>query len=400
MKRLLVLSTCLLVLFGLVATVSASQEGKLLIWADELRAAVLRDIGQSFTKQYGIPVEVRELGFGDIRDQLGVAGPAGEGPDIIVGAHDWLGQLVVNGLLEPIDLGAKAKDFVPVSLTAFTWGKTLYGVPYAIESVGLFYNKKLVPDPPKTFDELIAIAKKLTNKDKKEYGFLLPQPDPYHTFPLMSAAGGYVFGTKPDGTLDPLDVGLNNKGAIRGLTIFDKLIEDGIMPIGIDYPTMMGLFKEGKVGMMITGPWAFKEIRDAKVNYGFTKIPSIDGKPARPFVGVQGFMVSSFSKNKLLAKAFLNDFVATEKTMKALFDKDPRPPAFLPTAKAVASDPDIAGVGASAADGTPMPAIPEMASVWTAWTNGLELIINQKLDPQKAMDDAVAQIIATIKGKK
>ncbi|MGE5573355.1 MAG: extracellular solute-binding protein [Bacteroidota bacterium] len=345
-------------------------------------------------------VEVRELGFGDIRDQLGVAGPAGEGPDIIVGAHDWLGQLVANGLLEPVDLGARAKEFVPVSLTAFTWGKTLYGVPYAIESIGLIYNKKLVPTPPKTFDELIAIAKKLTNKDKKEYGFLLQQPDPYHTFPLMSACGGYVFGTRHDGTLDPLDVGLNNKGAVRGLEIFDKLIEDGTMPVGIDYPTMLGLFKEGKVGMIITGPWALKEIRDAKINYGFTKIPTIDGKAPKPFVGVQGFMVSSFSKNKLLAKAFLNEFVATEKTMKALFDKDPRPPAFLPTAKAVSSDPDIAGIGASAAEGVPMPAIPEMASVWTAWTNGLELIINQKLDPQKAMDDAVAQIIATIRGKK
>ncbi|MFZ5923619.1 MAG: maltose/maltodextrin ABC transporter substrate-binding protein MalE [Bacillota bacterium] len=400
MKRLLGVALCLVMLFGLTATVSASQEGKLLIWADELRAGVLRDLAKDFTKQYGIPVDIQELGFGDIRDQLGVAGPAGKGPDIIVGAHDWLGQLVANGLIEPIDLGGKEKDFVPVSLTAFTWGKTLYGLPYAIESVGLFYNKNLVPTPPKTFDELITISKKLTNKDKKEYGFLLPQPDPYHTFPLMSATGGYVFGINKDGTLNPLDVGLNNKGAIRGLTLFDKLIEDGIMPIGIDYPTMTGLFKEGKVGMMITGPWAFGDLRAAKVNYGFTKIPTIDGKPARPFVGVQGFMISSFSKNKLLAKAFLNEYVATEKTMKALFDRDPRPPAYLPTAKAVSSDPDIAGVGASAADGTPMPAIPEMASVWTAWANALELVINQKLDPQKAMDDAVAQIIATIKGKK
>jgi len=55
----------------------------------------------------------------------------------------------------------------------------------------------------------------------------LQQSDPYHAFPLMSATGGYVFGTKPDGTLDPLDVGLNNNGAIRSLEIFDKLLEVG-----------------------------------------------------------------------------------------------------------------------------------------------------------------------------
>ncbi|MGE5573356.1 MAG: hypothetical protein ACM3ZU_10110 [Bacteroidota bacterium] len=43
-------SVCFLMLFGLVATVSASQEGKLLIWADELRAKVIQDIGKDFTK--------------------------------------------------------------------------------------------------------------------------------------------------------------------------------------------------------------------------------------------------------------------------------------------------------------------------------------------------------------
>src|SRR5690554_7174789 len=30
---------------------------------------------------------------------------SGKGPDILIGAHDWLGQLVVNGLIEPVDLG-------------------------------------------------------------------------------------------------------------------------------------------------------------------------------------------------------------------------------------------------------------------------------------------------------
>lgn len=397
MKRVLSMCVCLVMFLGLVTCVSASQEGKLLIWADETRATIVREIGSKFTAKYKIPVEVQELGFGDIRDQLGVAGPAGKGPDIIVGAHDWLGQLVANGLLEPIDLHGKEKDFMKTAIDAFTWGKDLYGLPYAVESVGLFYNSKLVPTPPATWDDLVAICKKLTNKDKKQYGFLLPVPDPYHTFPIMSAAGGYVFGVNKDGTLNPLDVGLNNKGAVRGLGLLDKLIEDGLMPASTDYPTMMGLFKDGKVGMILTGPWAVEEIRAAKVPYGFTSIPLIDGKAPRPFVGVQGFMLSSFSKNKMLATAFLNEFVATHDTMMALFAKDPRPPAYLATAKAVESDPDVAAVLANAAVGTPMPAIPEMGSVWTAWSNAIELTFNQKLDPQAALDDAVKQILDTIK---
>ena len=96
------------------------------------------------------------------------------------------------------------------------------------------------------------------------------------------------------------------------------------------------------MGMIVTGPWAIAEIREANVNYGFTKIPLIDGKAPRPFVGVQGFMISSFSKNKMLAKAFLNEYIATEATMKALFDKDPRPAAHLAVAAKI-TDPDIVG---------------------------------------------------------
>ncbi|MFA7634987.1 MAG: hypothetical protein WCZ48_04280, partial [Bacillota bacterium] len=56
--------------------------------------------------------------------------------------------------------------------------------------------------------------------------------------------------------------------------------------------------------------------------------------------------------------------------------------------------------GASAAAGVPMPAIPEMSAVWTAWSDAIDLTLTQKLDPKTALDDATAQIIATIKASK
>ncbi len=111
----------LLVAFAAV-TALASTPGELLIWADDTRVPVMETLGAQFSEEYGVPVIVQELGFGDIRSNLAVAGPpAGEGPDIIVGAHDWLGELIVNGLIEPIDLGM-ADDFEQVTLDAFTWG--------------------------------------------------------------------------------------------------------------------------------------------------------------------------------------------------------------------------------------------------------------------------------------
>lgn len=397
MKKILSLSLVLIMVIGIAGVVSASEPGKLLIWADEVRAKVLQEVKVDFEEEYGIPVEIQELPFGDIRDNLSVAAPSGEGPDILVGAHDWLGQLVTNGLIEPIDLQGIKDKFYPVTLEAFSWGGKTYALPYSFESIGLIYNKDLVPEPPKTYSDFSRIINEITDPEQEVYGFLMPQPDPYHTFPFLSATGGYVFGMDEEGKLDPTDIGLNNMGAVRGLTYLDVLYEADLVPY-VDYQTMNSLFKAGQVGMMITGPWALADLKKAGINYGFTKIPTIKGQTPKPFVGVQGMMVSSFSENKMLAQAFLTEFVATEKTMKTLFDLDNRPPAFKPVAEIVSNNPDISGVLASAADGTPMPSIPEMAAVWQSWSDALELVLTQKQDPKPALDNAVDQIHKAIAG--
>src|SRR5690606_27670133 len=103
---------------------------------------------------YGLQVVVTEKAFGDIRDDLKVAAPTGEGPDIIIGAHDWLGELVENGLLAEINLGEKEELFLPAAVQAFIYDGTLYGMPYATENVAFVYNTEMVAEPPTTWTEV------------------------------------------------------------------------------------------------------------------------------------------------------------------------------------------------------------------------------------------------------
>ena len=117
-----------------------------------------------------------------------------------------------------------------------------------------------------------------------------------------------------------------------------SLIKKGLVPEGIDYQTMTSLFNAGKIGMILTGPWAVGGAEKSGINVGVAKIPTVDGNTPRPFVGVQGFMMSNFSKNKALAAFFLKDYVATKDTMLALYKADPRAPAFKPALTAVAQD--------------------------------------------------------------
>lgn len=401
MKKAIVLFLALsLLVVAAALPAAASQAGKLLIWADAVRTPVLKTAAESFTREYKIPVDIVEVPFGDIRGKLATAGPAGEGPDIVVGPHDWLGELVANGLIAPIDLGSEKSKFVPVTVEAFTYNNKLYGLPYAMEAIALIYNKKMVPTPPKTFEELIAMARKLTDKKQGTYGYMLPGADAYHSYPIISAFGGYIFGRDAGGNFNPKDVGLDSPGAVKGARFIERLIKEGVQPKGADYNTMANLFKEGKLGMMITGPWEIANAKAARINYGVAKIPAIEGKTPRPFVGVQGFMVSAHSKNVVLANEFLKGFVATKDVMLALYKQDPRIPAYKPALEAVDDNPDLKAFAASASDGQPMPSIPEMSAVWGAYNDKLSLILNGEQTPDKAMKDLAAQVRKAIEGKK
>ena len=103
-----------------------------------------------------------------------------------------------------------------------------------------------------------------------------------------------------DGVLDPLDVGLANPGAVEGFELFEYLMDERIMGRATPYDTMMSLFQNGNAAAMITGPWAFNDVRSAGINYGFQQIPSTR-QFGKPFLGAQGFMMSAFGENKMLA---------------------------------------------------------------------------------------------------
>ena len=376
-----------------------SKEGVLTLWVQRLAVPAVTAAGKEFTAKYNIPVSVQELEFGSIRDQLKTAGPAGEGPDIIAGAHDWLGELVTNGLLEPLDLGDKTSGFDPVAIQAFTYEGKQYGLPYALEAIALLYNKDYVPTPPATWEELKTTAKKLQDEGKVDQGFVLMQGDPYHSFPLWTGFGGYVFKQNPDGTYDPKDIGLDNAGGQKAIKEIDQMIKDGLLRKDITGQIGETLFNTGKSAMTVGGPWRLADMRKAGIKYGIAPLPTMDQQP-KPFVGSQGFMVSAFGKNKDIAKAFLTEFMAGEAPMEAMYKADPRIPAWksLQDKVAASSDPndqDIAAFAKSAAVGMPMPAIPQMSSVWEDWTKAIVLVFQQQEEPGKAITDAAN----TIRGK-
>jgi len=377
---------------------AAAQDQVLTIWADLNRAPILEEVAPEFTDEYGVEVVIQQIGFGDIRDQFIIAGPAGEGPDIFIGAHDWIGELVASGLLSPIDLGNNIDNFLPAAVDAFTYEGELYGMPYSAESVGFFRNPELVPEAPETWDEVRQYSEELVASGAAPYGYVIQENDPFHLFPLMTAFGGYVFGFEEGVGYDPQDVGIDSEGAIAALEWLDSMVEDGLTPDGLDYDSMHALFESGEAAMMVTGPWAVERIEASGIPFEISEIPAGPAGPAQPFLSVQGFMVSAFAEDPQLAQIFLNEFVATDDVMLALYEGEPRPPAWIPIVDQI-EDPYLSAFGESAANGLAMPAIPEMSAVWTAWGNAQQLVIQQQVEPADAMSDAAEQIRAAIAGE-
>ncbi len=367
----------------------------LVIWSDEARAPILESLGQQFTEEYGVVIEVQQMGFGDVRDQLKIAAPAGEGPDILVGAHDWLGELTVNGLLAPMDLGDNADSFLPAAVDAFVYDGQLYGMPYVTENVAFIRNPELVPDAPQTWSEVAEIAAALEESGAVKQGFIRQDGDPYHFYPILTAFGGYIFNVNENG-YDPSDVGIDGEGGLAAGTWLETMVSEGHVVADVDYEIMHTMFEQGDAAMMITGPWALDRIRESGIPYAISDIPS-ETATGRPFLGVQGFMISAFSENQLLAETFLNEYVATEETMTAIFEADPRASAYLPVREAI-DDPDIAAFGKAGEVGMAMPAIPEMSAVWTAFGDAIILVMQGQQSGADAFTNAAAQIRSAIEG--
>jgi arabinogalactan oligomer / maltooligosaccharide transport system substrate-binding protein len=370
-------------------------DADLVIWADDTRTPVIEPFADRFAEQEGITVAVQEVPFDDIDDLVNVQGPAGEGPDIFIGPHDWLGGFVANGVVAPMDLGDRSGDFLEVATQAFTYEGTNYGLPYSIENIALVRNTDLAPERPETLEDLASTAEQLVADGEAEIAIAWQQPDVYHNYFVVTGAGGYVFAQEDDGSYDASDVGVDSEGALEAAEIFADLNERGVISQDVDYDVMINSFSDGEAPYAITGPWAIASFEEAGVPFVVEELPSVNGGVGSPFVGVQGFMISAFAENDLAARTFVLDFMGTDDAQLELYEAGNRPPALQSAFDGVQDDEVVAGFGAAGENGVPMPAIPEMGAVWGAWEDGYTNIL-QGNDPRESFENAAEQIRTAI----
>src|SRR5699024_8394820 len=340
----------------------ASQQasGSLTVWADELRADALAEMVTTFEEDKGVDVEVVEKNFDDIREEFLAQAPTGEGPDVIVGAHDWAGELVTNGVVSPVELGATAEEFSEVAVNAFTYEGQVYGLPYGIENIALVRNNDLASDTPDTFDDLIAQGE----DSGAQYPVLIQigeEGDAYHTYPLQTSFDAPVFESDQPGSYVPA-LALGGETGEEFAEYLGSIGQagSGALDTAITGDIAKEAFANGESPYIITGPWNISAFTDAGLDVSVLPVPSAGDEPAAPFVGVQGFYISSYSENAVLANEFLLNYVGTKDVQLELYKTGGRVPALTAAADALSDDPIVTGFAEAGEAGVPMPALPEM----------------------------------------
>ncbi|MBV8814806.1 MAG: maltose/maltodextrin ABC transporter substrate-binding protein MalE [Verrucomicrobia bacterium] len=368
----------------------AWTDGELLVWINGDKGyRGLAEVGKKFEKELGVPVKVEEPE--SATDKFQSAAQTGKGPDIMFWANDRIGEWADAGLLKPITVADDFKaDFIPMCWDAVSHNQQIWGYPLALEAISLIYNKKYVSGtPPAQLSEVAAFAKALRAKSPNVIPIMWDYGTPYFTWPFLASGGGYPF-KQVEGGYDTKDIGVANQGAIDGLKAVVDLINQGFMPRGASYSVMEQKMNSGELAMMISGPWAWANLRKSGIDFALAPLPGVNGNPGKPFVGVLTGMINRSTPNADLATQFLEKYVCTPDGLKTI-DNDV--PLGVPALKSVyeelaAKSPLVKMTYHNVQNGVVMPNIPQMGKFWSSMASAFQIATNGQATPEAALADA------------
>ena len=353
-----------------------------------------------FEKEYpDVDVTRQYVPFDQAQNKFKTAAEAGSGaPDILRAEVAWVPEFASLGHLYALDGTAALEDSddyfeTPLSSNVFD-GQT-YGVPQVTDSLALLYNKELfekagIDSPPATWDEVAEAAKAL--KSEANVDGLFINPGGYFLLPFMYGEGGDMVDTESQ------EIVVNSEANVNGITTAADLVKSGaaVKPPAADaYAAMMTAFNEGKVGMIINGPWEVNNIRNAPdfggiENLGIAPVPAGSETAGAPVGGHNYVVYSGMDEAKAEAAIAFISFMNSAESQAFLADEL----GLLPTRKSAYEDEKVSSneVVSSFKDvvdaAVARPWIPEGGQFFAALDKMAVEVLVQNADPKKSLDEA------------
>lgn len=223
-------------------------------------------------------------------------------------------QYASKGWIEPLDkyVGGPAflrNDYLPVYQQSNVVDGKVMALPSQGDSMFMYYRKDLLSKhgvaEPKTWDDLAAAAKKVTaaenNPNLQGLSFQgAPIEGAVCTFLLPYWGQGKQFN---DGAGK---LTLDKTAAVKGLNMWLKLMDDGVVKKNIaevTTPVTVNEFKAGNVVFAVNWGFAFDRFKDdadskVKGNVGVMPLPAMAGGKSATCMGGWQWAMNAFGKNK------------------------------------------------------------------------------------------------------
>ncbi|MEU3776548.1 extracellular solute-binding protein [Streptomyces sp. NPDC032472] len=288
--------------------------------SNDAEKASFQKIAEAFTAKHPkVTVKYVNVPYGDAQNKVKNAFSSGaEAPDVIRADVGWVADFASLGYLDQVPAETAKKvdaEFLPQAAASGKYEGKTYAVPQVIDTLGLFYNKKMLADagvqPPTSLEELKAASAKIKEKTGKT-GLYLRGDDSYWFLPMIYGEGGDLVDAKNKTVTVDGPAGVKAFKAARDLVTSGAAITNSTD----GYQNMQTAFKTGQVAMMINGPWAIKDTYAGeqftdKANLGIAPVPAGSVKAGGP-QGGHDLAVYAGSKNRAAAHAFVEYLTSQE----------------------------------------------------------------------------------------
>ncbi|HYZ06753.1 MAG TPA: ABC transporter substrate-binding protein [Rubrobacter sp.] len=287
--------------------------------------------------------------FDKLRTQMQAGG---EDLDVILGDVIWTAQLAESGWISDLSdrfTESQRKEFLPGSVEAITYKGKAFGMPWFTDTGLLYYRKDLLQEsgfngPPKTWDELKQMTRKVRENAGLKYGFVF-QGAPYEGGVCDGMEFIWTHGGEVLDPNDPTKVLVDSPEAIAGLATERSMITERISPEAVTVykeDESAGAFLNGDAVFLRNWPYVYAlvgtsdypELKPEQV--GVSELPSADGEPGNGTVGDQPLYISSTAKDPDATWKFIQFLTAPEQQKIRAVEG-----AYLPTRTALYSDPEI-----------------------------------------------------------
>ena len=365
-------------------------ERPLVIWSGR-NIPELTALGREFTARTGRAVQVETPG--NFVEKFEILAQQGQGPEIIIWAHDRFAAWAQAGLLEIILASALPQGYclpeaaAPLREGAGSrlGGDRLLGYPLQLESLVLFWNRALLPAAPRADREFSRLARALP-AGVDLLGWDLSSP--YHSWPFVSA--GVTRGLWVD-EQQRLRLDADQPLVRANMQRLTDWLHQGWMPQGLSYELALDRFSQGKLAMMVGGPWDARRLDQSGIDYGVAGLPALAGRVVHPFYGVMAAGISSHSSEKLLAREFIEQSLLTAKGM-ALYQADVETGLIACYGQPQALNARRQAILQSVRQGVAMPSHPAMPLFWNSSTAALNNYFTGRQSAQEAWQEAQLRV--------